>query len=334
MIQEEPNSKSKIQRRRSLSNKLTAPENHQQCQFGGKCAGQPVVQGHLCPKAYQRKLGTTNEMRVFTKHRAGGFPPKEGLPMISGIGDAATGYFTCKGHEEMFTPADQVTISKTTPPQDTLDLMALRNIMHRRWWLQHLANAAVGMASQEQEGQWLNLNDLLRHSDSQLLPVQLAIEQSLQNDTVKSPLKHLVFASEGRPVLTAATFGVGLKTDEQQPIGFLGLWGMTVVPGQECNAVCLHFRTQDGLLPLQIALPNFVNENSKVSATEMTRAILSQCDDVVFSKESWEALSDQQKDAVRRTFDREGQLTYVGPDIFSGSEWTLVPPATSSACLN
>ncbi len=244
--------------------------------------------------------------------------------MICGIGDAATGYFTCKGHEEMFTPADRVTISKTMPPQDTLDLMALRNIMHRRWWLQHLANAAAEMASQEQEEQWLVLNDILRHSESQLLPVQLDIEQSLQNDTIKSPLNHLVFASEGRPVLTAATFGVGLKTDERQPVGVLGLWGMTVVPGQGYNAVCLHFRTQDGPLPLQTALPNFFDEKSRVSATEMTGAILTQCDDVVFSKESWEALSDRQKGAVSRTFDRAGQQPYFGTDIFSGSEWALI----------
>lgn len=244
--------------------------------------------------------------------------------MISGIGDAATGYFTCKTHEEIFTPADQVTISKAMPPQDTLDLMALRNIMHKRWWLQHWANAAVEMASQEQEDRWLDLNNILRHSESQLLPVQLSIEQSLQNDTIKSPLEHLVFTSEGRPVLTAATFGVGLKTDERQPVGVLGLWGMTVVPGQGYNAVCLHFRTQDGLLPRKTALPNFSSERWKVSDTEMTRAILSQCDDVVFSKESWEVLSDNQKDAVRRTFDKAGQQMYDGTGIFSGSEWTLV----------
>lgn len=243
--------------------------------------------------------------------------------MTDGISNAATGYFTCKDHEGIFAPADQVTISTTAPPTTTLNLMALRNIMHRRWWNQLWASAAETMAKTEQEDKWLYITDLMRSGDKQLLTTQLAIEQFLRNDPIKPPLEHLVFASEGYPVLTAATFGVGLKTDELQTIGTLGLWGMTVVPGQGYNAVCLHFRPEDGLLALRTALPNFINENSKITGAEMTRAILSQCDDVVFSEESWNTLNAKQKSAVLGAFDMAGQ-EYVGPDIFSGSEWALI----------
>lgn len=77
-------------------------------------------------------------------------------------------------------------------------------------------------------------------------------------------------------------------------------------------------------MALQTALPNFINEKSKITRAEMTRVILSQCDDVVFSEESWKRLNPQQKGAVIGAFDMVGQQEYVGIDIFSGTEWTLI----------
>ena len=306
-----------------MSQALTRPENHQQCQLGGQCAGQPVVRGHLCPRAYQRKLGTTGQMMVFTKHRAGGFPSKIALPMIDGIANAATGYFTCEDHEGIFAPADQVTVSSQAPPTTTLDLMALRNIMHRRWWNQLWANAAETMAKTEQEDKWLYITELLRSGDNQLLTTQLAIEQCLRNDPIKPPLEHLVFASEGYPVLTAATFGVGLKTDELQPIGTLDC-------GNDSSA---RPRIQRSLPTLQTRRratgPSNCTTQFHQREVEDHRCGNDTGHPVSMRRRGIQRriLEDPQcptKGAVLGTFDMAGQQEYVGPDIFSGTEWTLI----------
>ena len=84
----------------------TRPEQYKECLAGNGCS-EAAVRGHLIPRAYMKRLpGSGAQLVVFNTYR---FSMDPILPMEKGIGVVPTGYFTCRDHDAIFQPADQVT---------------------------------------------------------------------------------------------------------------------------------------------------------------------------------------------------------------------------------
>ncbi len=258
---------------------------------------------------------------MFTKHR---FGRREELPMEAGIGDATVGYFTCSKHDREFYPADQAVITTDVPPQQTLDLMAYRGILHARWWIQLWAQASERVGDEWGLERQRQIATMLRADDEKLLQTQLRLERNLSSsqDHQVSPIEHLVLTSEGQPVIGAARFGAGISGVDDR--GEMELWGMTVVPSTTHNALCIHFDREMGTKAIDAALPSLLKGRTKFSGEEVTRAILSGCYDVVFSKETWNALMKQERDNVVQEFNPGIRDQRHGIDLFKGKEWTIL----------
>ena len=253
-------------------------------------------------------------MKVFTKHR---FAPefKTELPMQQGRGDATTGYFTCQQHDQEFAYADKAAITTELPPQRTLDLMALRGILHARWWNQLWANASEKLHAEFGMENQLQIAETLRQDDNLLLQMQNEMERSLypEENSVPSPILHLVLTAECQPVIAAARFGIGNA-------GNMALWGMTLVPSESHTALCVHFRSELATAAIDAALPSIREGKTECSGWEITRAITSACDHIVFSEETWKALPEAKRlQVVRAYHNDQGAL-----NLFDKSKWRIM----------
>ena len=303
------------QKARDALMRETQPEMHKLCQAGGTCDGD-IVKGHLIPRSYMRRMTSSSQVKVFTKHRFGRTSKK--FPMRAAISEAATGYFTCRKHEQIFQPADQVAITDDMPSQRILDLMAYREILHARWWMQLYAKASDRVADLFGFEKQRIIANKVRSDEPRLIDIQMRIEESFESKADNPrPLTHLVLSSRGKPVLVAARFGIGQEASIEQ-------WGMTIVPNDDHNALCLHFAPEMGTTAIDLALPSLARGRTEISGEEITRAILSCCDDVVFSEESWDNLTDKEREHVLRAFGQSGNQLYEGPDLFKGCAWKIL----------
>ena len=291
----------------------TNPTMHKKCLFGNGCEGCPV-KGHLIPRNYMGVLGSSGQMMVFTKHR---FAPefKEKLPMPQGKDFVAVGYFTCKQHEQKFDHADKVVITTEVPPKKTLDQMALRGILHTRWWNQLWANASESLHAEFGTESQLQIAETLRRDDNLLLQMQSKLERSLypEENSAPSPIMHLVLTAECQPVIAAARFGIGNA-------GNIAMWCMTLVPRETHTALCVHFDSNLGTAALDAALPGIQKGRTEFSGWEITQAITAACDHIVFSEETWKALPEvKRRQAVDAYHNEQG-----APNLFGKSKWKII----------
>lgn len=296
----------------------TNPQKHQKCLFGNGCKGSPV-KGHLVPENYMKILGPSGQMKVFTKHR---FAPefKKELPMRQGRGVATVGYFTCQQHEQEFADADKAAITTEVPPQRTLDLMALRGILHTRWWNQLWANASEKLHVEFGLERQLQIAEILRRDDNQLLQMQTKLERSLysEENSATSPILHLVLAAECQPVIAAARFGIGSA-------GNMAMWGITLIPRETHTALCVHFNSKLATAVIDAALPGIREGRTVFSGWEITQAITSTCDHIVFSEETWRALPEAERRKVVDAYrDEQG-----APNLFGNNKWRIIQDHSS-----
>ena len=309
---------------RSAFLRETNPAKLKECQVADGCSKQ-AVQGHLIPRSYMKRLpGNSSEMCVFTRYRFGAGRPPTSFPMAADRGVATTAFFTCHEHEALFYDADKINHITVKPKQKTLNAMCYRNLIHQRWqeklWAQasEIVDRRLGMPKQRA------IARLMRADASRLLPLQRALESCLLNPDCKDcahdecrTMEHMVWAAEGPPVIAAAQFRVGANNDRD------GLWGMTLIPAENCNALCLHFPKKLGTKPLDMAFDGTANVK-KMHGRTITRAILSCCTNVVFSKESWEGLTNEERSAVVRSMKITSVDSNLNIDLFKGSHWTLL----------
>ena len=302
----------------------TAPDKLKECQVADGCSN-PAVQGHLIPRGYMRRLpGDSLEMRVFTKYRFSAGRAPESFPMSAHAGVATSAFFTCQKHEALFYNADEISNITIKPNQKTLNAMCYRNLIHQRWqeklWAQASENvdAKCGMPKQRA------IARILRADAPRLLPLQRELERCLLNpnphicsyDKCRT-IEHMVWVADGPPVLAAAQFRIGANCDRD------GLWGMTLIPMENGSALCLHFPKYLGTKPLEMAFEGTTNVK-RMHGRTITRAILSCCMNVVFSKESWESLAEEERGAVVGSMNSPSVDANLSIDLFRGSYWKLL----------
>lgn len=263
----------------------TRRDQYKQCLVNNGCPN-PAVKGHSVPRAYLRRLpGDSGQMMVFNRPRFGELPRE--TPMREGISDASTGYFTCQDHESFFGPADSVTDLREMPDHRTLNLVCYRSLLYSRWWLKLWAQSAERVDAKHGAPIQRGITTRLRQQSRELLQVQTRLEKCVLNLEHRecvtgecSSFEHMVFVSEGAPVVAAAAFGV----QEYFPTQF-GTWGMTLIPGADSNAMILHFPAEARTRAMEIAFPSLSTGNGELTGRAVSAALLK------FSSTSYSARS-------------------------------------------
>ena len=302
----------------------TRRNQYRQCQVSTECS-DPAVKGHLVPISYMKRLlGFSGQLMVFTKYRFGRLPPQ--LPMQEGVHYATTGYFTCKRHDDLFQSADGVADVDYMPDRRTLNLICYRNVLHTRWWQELWAQAAETVDDQYNKPIQRGIAPVLRKYSQELVRTQYKLEECVldTNDHVSTPerchsIEHLVFVSEGPPVLAAAQFGVSEFDSDT-----LGQWGLTLIPGTTSNAICLHYAKEAAIRAIDMALPSISKGHSTLSGREISRALLKFCSNIVFSKASWSKLTQKEQETVEQAMAPWKPNPEFDIDLFKGSPWKIL----------
>lgn len=315
------------QRRTTLTQALmdaTRRDQYKQCLVKNGCPG-PAVKGHSVPRAYLRRLpGHGGQMMVFNRPRFGDLPRE--TPMREGISEASTGYFTCQEHEELFGPADGIIDLREMPDLRTLNLVCYRSLLHSRWWWELWAQSAERVDAEHNTPIQRGIGPVCRKRSSELLPAQTRLERCVLNPEHEQCLsgqcgsfEHIVFVSEGTPVVAAAAFGI----QEYYPTQF-GTWGMTLIPGTDSNAMILHFPPEVGTRAMEVAFPSLSTGKAELTGRAVSAALLKFCFDVIFSEESWSSLNDYEQETVRRALAPWEKNPPFDVDLFKGSPWKLL----------
>ena len=300
----------------------TRPEQYKECLAGNGCS-EAAVRGHLIPRAYMKRLpGSGAQLVVFNTYR---FSMDPILPMEKGIGVVPTGYFTCRDHDAIFQPADQVTNVHRLWDTRVLNLICYRGVLHARWWQELWARAAetmdleFGRKTFEGSPELLrSMSEKIRSAQERLEPCTLAGGQHTCSAVQCHEYQHLVWVSEGPPVLAAAQFGIN-----ESATGDLGLWGFTLIPGTDGNAFCLHFPKEAGTGPLDIALGAGAGK-AELSGRDVTRILLKMCQDIVFSQTSWKAVGEAERRVVLQAVDPAQPNPEFDIDLFNGTPWRVL----------
>lgn len=300
----------------------TRAEQYKKCQAGVDCL-EPAINGHLTPRAYLKRLpGRDNQMKVFNSYR---FSADPSLPLRKGIGVASTGYFTCKTHDALFQDADRIADVDQMPSTRTLNLICYRSALQAGWWPELWARAARAVDEEFGKSILSGTIENLRSMSHKISLAQQRLElcaldedhQDCDREQCKE-YQHLIWVSEGPPVLAAAQFGIN-ETDT----GELGLWGFTLIPGTHSNAFCIHFPKEAGTRPLDIALRHDVGKPT-ISGQAVSLTLLKMCDTIVFSEASWSTLNEDEQQKVEQAMNPDKPDPPFDVNLFKGSPWRIL----------
>lgn len=300
----------------------TRPDQYKKCQAGADCL-EPAIKGHLTPRAYLKKLpGDDHQMKVFNNYR---FSPDPRLPLRKGIGEASTGYFTCKTHDALFQEADKIIDMDIVPRTRVLNLVCYRNALQARWWPELWARGALTVDEQfgktilgDSVEKLLAVSSKIFSAQQRLEPCTLDEAHQDCNTEQCKEYQHLVWVSEGPPVLAAAQFGI-----KETDTGKLGLWGFTLIPGTHSNAFCIHFPKEAGSTPLDIALRPDIGKGT-LSGRAVSRTLLKMCETIVFSQTSWSTLNEEEQHKVEQAMNPDKPNPPFDIDLFKGSPWRIL----------
>ena len=192
--------------------------------------------------------------------------------------------------EALFYDADKISQITVNPKLKTLNAMCYRNLIHQRyqeklWEASENVDAGYRMPKQRR------IAHLMRADASRLLPIQRALENCLLNPDCENcahdecrAMEHMVWVAEGSPVIAAAQFRVGASSRQRWIVGDdFDSYGK-----RQCAMPPFPERLgSTPLIWLKIGTANV----KRMHGRTITRAVLSCCTNVVFSKESWERLS-------------------------------------------
>ena len=246
--------------------------------------------------------------------------------MVEGASHASTGYFTCEVHEALFRPADEIVDINTMPDRHTLNLMCYRNLLYTRWWFELWARAAEKVDDELDKPIQRGIAPVSRAHSQGFMPAQAELEKCVLATGEHSCtqqrcgfFEHMVFVSEGLPVLAASQFGVQEYFPTQ-----MGAWGMTMVPGTGSSYLVMHFPGEIGTRAIDIAFPGLQQGRRELSGTEISRALLKFLSNIMFTEATWSALtSDEQAKVIQAVAPwMDSPASYV--DLFKGRTWKIL----------
>ena len=302
----------------------TRRDQYKQCLVSAECP-DPVVKGHSVPVSYLKRLpGSEGKMMVFNRFRFGELRPH--LPMEEGINYASTGYFTCQPHDGLFQPADGIADIEHMPNCRTMNLVCYRNVLLARWWMELWARAAEEVDDKLNKPIQRGINERLRRHSQELRQSQNRLESCVLDTNHYTCtaercefIEHLIFVSDGPPVLAAAQFGVPELDSDR-----LGQWGLTLIPGNQTNAICLHYSKDVGTRAMDRAFPSIAKGKSTLTGQEVSQALLKFCSDIIFSEATWLQLNPKEQATVEQAMSPWEKKPAFDVDLFKGSPWKII----------
>ena len=318
------------------------PNRYQECQFAKGCQ-EKAIKGHLIPESHLKRLQPNSGKVVVSGRYARALGNlRQQFPTVS-VGDATVGYFTCIEHDQSlvdfdcFTSLDESADGRIA---GILDNLYLRGLMHHRWWMQLHAQTAPGagaiITQDKPDNAWLSefLSaveiDNHKRNASNLLDIQRQIERcSIRNKSSgrgvghSSMLVHTAFKAAAEPHIVAYQLGVTLQAPSQPVKNLLPI--QTALIALEDGYVFAISSTPEYKSLAPRCILGQSDENTARTSSRITRAILRNCETLVFSKAYWDSLPDETRQQIVAAHTDPTPSTPITVDLLAGTRWEALP---------
>ena len=291
----------------------------------GGCQGQ-VEGGHVIPRSWLRKICdekgqvrvfATLPLVIFTRYK----DDQLWVPKLEHVNNAFVGSFTCRRHEEMFSPIDN-------PEPDlsqcrNLNLMLYRSIVATLW--RHklfLLQAEAIMVEVPQSERFQFEVELHRQQVMGLEHYKRRAERCLRPETCKNcrggkckEIGHKIFHIPGEPALAVSDFSNGIMTrinPRFNSMEYIMNWGMTVLPHSRGHKVIFHHFIEEERIAEPVGQLLSRWQGKKLQG-EISYWMLKSFENLAINPGIWERFGESRRQAMLDVFTNEM------PDLGFGS---------------
>ena len=285
---------------------------YKECLMEGDHQGQ-LIKGHLIPRSWLGKISAENQVVMFAQPPVNLFwssSNKATETIRMGIGDAATGFFTCEGHEKSF-----FSIDATAPDLANvvnLNLMVYKATIAQLWAQTLMKKAYETLASKttndevvRQIANYYTENERGLKIYAQNFGQHLSTDSCDKcNEQVCETIKHKRWVIPGEPALAVSQFTSGFQAKidyHAKTVQKMVNWGLTVLPTNKGHVAILHY-LKDEEHDLKGLFSNLFHAQGKKLAAELSVIILDNCENVAINPDYWDRLGSRRQQAITERF--------------------------------
>ncbi len=289
---------------------LTKRKAYRECLGVGGCQGA-IEGGHVIPRAWLRRIcDDAGMVRVFAKLPINVFRsnPEDiaQIPVLEHYQKATVGSYTCRKHEEMFSPADNPDVDLSD--YSNLNLILYRPVLATLWLQKLLLQQAEAILSEMPQSEVSQREvELQRQRVMGLEHYKRLTEECLNPQTCKrckgqkcKAIGHKVFLIPGEPAIAVSDFTDGIMTRANPRFGVVQPimnWGMTVLPYNKGHKVIFHHFIEEEkiITPVSRVISNL--QGGKLQG-QISYWILKTFEMIAISPKRWEQFGNSRREAI------------------------------------
>lgn len=311
------------QRRRILKTitDKTKVDAHHECLVSvSDCEDNEVVRGHLIPRAWLRVIAEDGQVMAFAKSPIDvlRYDEEEFLIQVTKreISQTLIGRFSCKKHEQIFSPVDQrePDITDTT----NLNLLLYRSIIAEIWTQSQIVrglDAILNEVPNDAEFRLAismhrsNLRNLSRYKgqvEHCLFPEKKCARCAYGAKQCKK-IVHKNRELRGAPVLAVAQFPEGSKArilygGPEPELQVIANCGITIFPTSDGHTIVEHYFTEEKQIWEQknAHWPNLQDRSGKALEEAVSLLALDYCENIAINPKHWDKFGKKRQGAIRR----------------------------------
>ena len=267
------------------------PKSYKECQvLFGNHHGK-VQKGHTIPRVSLRALSRLGHVKLFM--------PKPGLkdlnllPIRRGIHEAAIGFFTCQGHDELFWPVENN--QPDTSKSRHMDLLAYKAVLGATWRLKLVERAYKQQLKLDPQSEWLQYSTNYFTSSIDSIDQYKRIVEDCVRPAYRSgsgeKLKYMARSFKSAKNLAVCEWFYG---------GQFNI-GITVYPTETGQTVVLHCVAEEwDIFDKWFGFLNGVSDEEFQELISML--VLQRCETIALAPETWNGFDETKRREIRSFF--------------------------------
>ena len=292
---------------------FTKRKAYKECLVQGECKG-PIVGGHLIPRAWLKSICDENEnVRAFAELPINVFGADCGenhFPVPDHINNVFVGSFTCRRHEEMFSPIDDPDPDLTD--YRNLNLMLYKPILATLWRQKLLLQMAQDSLAEVPQREPFQFEVRLQQQRIKGLEYyKRQVERCLSPQTCRrcrggkcKVIGHKIFHIPGEPALALSDFSDGVmerRNPRFNSVERIMNWGMTVLPLSRGHKVIFHHFIEEESIAEPVGQMLSRLQGKKLQG-QISYRILKSFEHLAISAARWEQFGKRRRSAILDVF--------------------------------
>ena len=280
-----------------------------ECLVPGTHSGK-IAEGHAIQEAVMDRFSRDSMVWAFAVHPV---TDSRAFPDETSIGHAGTGYFTCEGHEQLFSPVEKDRPDFSNDEHKTL--LAYKALL-KATWRNKLLRLAWEATAEEDTKSDLPKFMIRQHQQmeegtrfyKEIAEKMLGISVGSNKDQFPDRIMHEIFLIPSQEPAVAAccwSNGLGWKVfppiDGNQVIQRIPQWGCTVYPLETEHIVILHCPVMDYRL-IRKQTQHLRKAADTVLQRRMSQDLLKHFEDIVIAPKVWDSFADEKREAITAYF--------------------------------